>query len=61
MMLAKPYTTDTQLVGNYRLLDNIADDLRMGQHLPIGARLNVAEGVKTKFDLLRHPFVSSIP
>jgi hypothetical protein len=29
----------------------------MGQRLAVGAGLNVAEGVKGKFDLLRHQFV----
>ena len=54
VMLTQPDAVHADLVGKHRLINHIPDHLSMGQHLPVRTRLNVAEGVKTKFDLLRH-------
>jgi hypothetical protein len=60
-MLAKTHAIYADLIGEDGLVDHVPDHLRMGQYLAFGATLNVAEGIETKFDLLRHQFVSSIP
>ena len=59
-MLAEAGAVHAGLVGKHGFFNHIPDHLSMGQHFAIGAGLNVAEGVKGKFDLLHHQFVPSI-
>jgi hypothetical protein len=50
----------SDLVGKHGFFNHVPDHLSMAQRLAVGAGLNVAEGIKTKFNCLRHQFVPSI-
>ena len=51
-MLADPEEIDVQAVGQHRLVDHIADDLRVRKPASIGTNRHVAEGVQPEFQLL---------
>jgi hypothetical protein len=58
MMLAESDTMNVDFVGKHRLVDHVADDLRMAQQLAVGPSLNVTECVETELNFLIHKFVS---
>ena len=51
MMLADAEGFDAKLVGERRLLDHFADDLRMRLRFAVRARSDVAERIETEFDV----------
>ena len=61
MVLADAEGIDAQLVGQHRLLDHVADHLRLRQELAVGCGGNIAERVEPKFELLCHVFCSCRP
>jgi hypothetical protein len=54
VMLAKADDIDAELVRKHRFLDDVADDLRMGQQTAVGAGGDVAERVEPQFNDVRH-------
>jgi hypothetical protein len=50
MMLAEADEIDTHCVGEDGLLDDVADDLRVGLGISIHPNGNVAEGVEAEFE-----------
>src|SRR4051812_35485318 len=50
-MLADADEIDSKLVSEDRLLDEIADDLRLGKWLSVGVERDVTKGVEAKLDL----------
>jgi hypothetical protein len=60
VMLAEADTVHADLVGKHGFFNHVPDHMSMAQRLAVGASLNVAEGIKTKFNWLRHQFVPSI-
>ena len=57
MMLAESDTMNVDLIGKHRLVDYVADDLRMAQQLAVGPGLNVTECIETELNFLDHKFV----
>ena len=51
-MLTEAEGIDTDVIGEDRFLDHIADDARMGKRLAIGAGGDVAERVQSEFESL---------
>src|SRR5690606_4681514 len=49
MMLADTEECDSDLVGQHRLLDHVADHLVVGERLAIGTKGDIAEGVESEF------------
>ena len=54
VVLADAEGIDAQRIGQRRLLDHVADDLRVAQKRPVGALGNVAERVQAEFKGLCH-------
>ena len=54
MMFADTESIDAELVGEYALVDHIADDLGVRPRLLIRANGDVAEGVQSELELLGH-------
>ena len=53
-MLADAERIDADRVGEDALIDDIADDLGMGQRLAVGPDRHVSECIKSKFEFLCH-------
>ena len=53
-MLADAEEVDAQLVGEHRLLDDVADHLRMRQQVAVGPRGDVAERIQPKLNMPCH-------
>ena len=53
-MLADAEEIDADLVGQDRLVDDVADNLRGRERLAVGAGSNVAERVEAEFERMRH-------
>lgn len=54
MVLAESDEVDAKLIGQHRLVDDIADHLRMRQHRACGALGDVAKGIQSKFEPRGH-------
>jgi hypothetical protein len=52
-MLAHAEERDADPIGEYRLLDNVAEDLRLVKRLAVRAKRDVAERVQTELDRRR--------
>ena len=50
MVLTDAEDVDADLVGEHGLLDDVADDLGVGQEVAVQVGLDVAEGVEAEFD-----------
>ena len=54
VVLADAEEVDAELVGEHRLVDDIADDLGVRQQAPVRRVGDVAESVQPEFKLLCH-------
>src|SRR5882757_10887433 len=54
MVFADAEKIDAQIVGENRLVDDVADDLSMRQQMAIIASRDVAKGIQPKFQTSRH-------
>jgi hypothetical protein len=54
MALAESDEVDAKLIGQHRLLKDIADHLRMRQYRAGGACGDIAKGVQSKFEQRGH-------
>ena len=61
MMLADAKGVDAEFVGQHRLIDHVADDLRVAQQVAVGARRDVAESIETKLEVCCHGFRQCFP
>lgn len=53
-MLAEPDEVEPELVGEHRLVDNVADHLRMREHAAGGILGDVAKGIQSEFERCGH-------
>src|SRR5882724_6823732 len=58
VVLAKADEIDAEVVGQHRLVHDVADHLRVRQQLTVSAGGDVAEGINSKFKLLWHHALS---
>ena len=56
MVFADPKSVDADFIGKDSLVDNIAEDLRVGQRLAAGPDRDIAEGIQSEFEILWHAF-----
>ena len=54
VVLADAEEVEAEPVGEHRLLDDVAQHLRVRQRRPVGSRRHVAEGVESEFVALSH-------
>ena len=57
MMLADAEERQADLVGEHRLLDDVAQHLRVRMRLTGVVHRQVAEGIESKFDVVHHSII----
>ena len=57
MMLADTDEGQADLVGEYRLLDDLAQNLRVRMRPPVVVHRQVAKGVESEFDVAHHSII----
>lgn len=53
-MLAEPDEVEAELVGQHRLVDDVADHLRMRKHAAYCVLGDVAKGIQSEFERCGH-------